>query len=98
MNTVKTLLRGLFIGSTMTVPGVSGGTMAVVIGIYEELIHSLNGLLSYPKKHLPFLIKFVAGSVLSLLPSEGITHLVPDILIAGTGFIAMFLLSGKTDS
>ena len=40
----KNVLKGLWVGSTMTVPGVSGGTMAVVVGIYEDLISALNGL------------------------------------------------------
>ena len=31
-------LKGLFIGSTMTIPGVSGGTMAIILGVYEDLI------------------------------------------------------------
>ena len=34
------LLRGLLIGVVETVPGVSGGTVALVTGVYEELIDS----------------------------------------------------------
>ncbi|MCI9322600.1 MAG: DUF368 domain-containing protein [Lachnospiraceae bacterium] len=32
------------VGGTMTVPGASGGTMAMILGIYEELIESMGSL------------------------------------------------------
>lgn len=34
-------LRGIFMGAADIVPGVSGGTMAFILGIYEELIDSI---------------------------------------------------------
>ena len=37
-------LKGMLMGIADLVPGVSGGTIALVVGIYEELIHSLNQL------------------------------------------------------
>ena len=30
-----TVLKGLIVGATMIVPGVSGGTMAMILGIYD---------------------------------------------------------------
>lgn len=50
-STAKTLrgkllvfLKGMAMGVADSVPGVSGGTIAVMAGIYEELIHSLKNL------------------------------------------------------
>lgn len=60
-------LKGLWVGSTMTVPGVSGGTMAVVVGIYEDLIHAINGLKKEPKSHIIFLLQFALGAVTGFL-------------------------------
>ncbi len=40
------LLRGGLIGLAETVPGVSGGTVALVVGIYDELIGSASHLVS----------------------------------------------------
>lgn len=37
-------LRGICMGSADIVPGVSGGTMAFILGIYEELINSIKTL------------------------------------------------------
>lgn len=64
---MKTILKGMWIGATMTVPGVSGGTMAVVIGIYEDLIAAVNGLFKNPLKHIGFLLKFVAGAFIGFI-------------------------------
>lgn len=38
------MMRGVFMGASDVVPGVSGGTMAFILGIYEELIESLRML------------------------------------------------------
>ena len=46
----------------MTVPGVSGGTMAMVVGIYEQLLHAINNLRKHPKEYLLFLIQFILGA------------------------------------
>jgi putative membrane protein len=35
------VVRGFFMGAADVVPGVSGGTMAFILGIYEELIQSI---------------------------------------------------------
>lgn len=39
-----TLAKGLWIGGTLTIPGVSGGAMAMLLGIYDRLVISLNSL------------------------------------------------------
>ena len=57
-----TVLKGLWVGSTMTVPGVSGGTMAVVVDVYEDLLRAINEILLEPKKHVFFLLQFITGA------------------------------------
>lgn len=49
MKQIEILLKGLWIGGTMTVPGVSGGTMAILVGIYDRLIGAVSGLV--PKRY-----------------------------------------------
>jgi putative membrane protein len=39
--TLRTLLGGFFMGTADLVPGVSGGTIALVLGIYERLVASI---------------------------------------------------------
>ena len=36
--------RGMAMGTADVVPGVSGGTLALITGIYEELINTLGGI------------------------------------------------------
>ena len=48
---IQLYFKGLLMGAADIVPGVSGGTMALITGIYEELIHSINGL-SFKKLNL----------------------------------------------
>ena len=38
---IPQFIRGFLMGSADIVPGVSGGTVALVVGIYEKLIHSI---------------------------------------------------------
>lgn len=69
------LLKGAWIGGTLTVPGVSGGSMAMILGVYERLILSLNSLLkkdSDKKGSLKFLITFCLGAGLGMLALSGI--------------------------
>lgn len=44
MNKIKDIIRGLFIGIANMIPGVSGGTMAVSMGIYDKIIEAVNNL------------------------------------------------------
>ena len=44
INTIYTVAAGAWIGGTMTVPGVSGGSMAMILGVYDRLIGSVNGI------------------------------------------------------
>ena len=44
------LVRGALIGTVETVPGVSGGTVALVVGVYERLISAASSLMSGVKE------------------------------------------------
>lgn len=46
------VLRGALVGSVETVPGVSGGTVALVVGLYDRLIASLGHMVSGVKDWL----------------------------------------------
>lgn len=48
------------------VPGVSGGSMAMILGIYNRLIESIATFTKNPLKNLVFLIKFCLGAVLGI--------------------------------
>ena len=59
------VLRGLCMGLADSVPGVSGGTIAFLLGFYEKFVVSVNDFLLGPVKDkiaaVPFLIKLGLG-------------------------------------
>jgi putative membrane protein len=56
------VIRGAAIGAANTVPGVSGGTIAVVTGIYDRLVHAAGNIVSREwKTHALFLLPVLAG-------------------------------------
>ena len=67
-------IRGFFMAMADSVPGVSGGTIAFILGFYDEFIGSLNALASKSSKEekvaaLRFLAKVGVGWVVGLVIS-----------------------------
>ncbi|WP_405099188.1 DUF368 domain-containing protein [Oceanobacillus sp. FSL H7-0719] len=63
----KNIYRGLMMGASDVIPGISGGTIALLLGIYERLIEAINGFFSKEwKKHLGFLIPLGVGMVMAI--------------------------------
>lgn len=56
------MLKGFIIGSSMSVPGVSGGTMAILLGIYDKLIGAISHFMKDIKGNMIFLMKFCIGA------------------------------------
>lgn len=59
------LLKGALIGISIIIPGVSGGTEAVLLNIYNELIEAISSLRSNFKKSICFLMPIAVGMVLA---------------------------------
>ena len=60
-NMVHTLWKGMFVGRTMLVPGVSGGSMAMILGIYETVVEAIGSF------RLGILIPFGVGILLGII-------------------------------
>ncbi|KXH87230.1 DUF368 domain-containing protein [Sporosarcina sp. HYO08] len=64
----KNLYRGFFMGISDLIPGVSGGTIAFILGIYDELLTSISGFFSRNwKKYIGFLLPLAIGIGVTLL-------------------------------
>lgn len=64
----RNVYRGFIIGTCDLIPGVSGGTMALMFGIYDELLQSISGFFSRDwARHLPFLLPLAVGAAAALL-------------------------------
>lgn len=66
-NFFKNLLCGAAIGVGMIIPGVSGGTVAVLLNIYDRLISALGGLRKNFKSNLVFLAAVLLGAGLGFI-------------------------------
>ncbi|PEJ30462.1 DUF368 domain-containing protein [Bacillus pseudomycoides] len=74
----RNIYRGFCMGVSDLIPGVSGGTIAVVLGIYERLLAAISGFFSREwKKHLGFLIPLAAGVAVALLT---LSHVIKYLL------------------
>ena len=66
------LVQGFIIGAGGILPGISGGVLSVIFGIYrpvmEVLAHPLNGL----RRHLSLLLPVGAGAILGFLCGGGL--------------------------
>lgn len=60
-------IKGIVVGATTSVPGVSGGTMALILGIYDKIIHSMSKLFKNFKKNSIFLAIVGIGMVIGLV-------------------------------
>ncbi len=75
--------KGLGMGAADIVPGVSGGTIAFITGIYEELIDSLR---SFTPKNFKLLFK---GNIKGFWEAVNGSFLVAVVLGIGTGLISL---------
>lgn len=71
---IVNVIRGFFMALADSVPGVSGGTIAFILGFYDQFINSLNKLVSKSSKEekmeaLQFLFKIGIGWAVGMVAS-----------------------------
>lgn len=81
MTLIMDIIKGMFIGIANVIPGVSGGTMALSLGIYDKLIGSVSNLLKAPKKSILTLLPIIAGCGLGII---GFTYAIEYLLVRHT--------------
>ena len=72
MKNVILVLKGFFMGIANVIPGVSGGTIALILGIYEEFIGAINTIFKKFKENLKFLVPVFIGMGLSIITTSKI--------------------------
>ncbi|MGO1355797.1 DUF368 domain-containing protein [Alkalibacterium gilvum] len=66
MQYIWLVIKGLFIGISNIIPGVSGGTMAVSLGIYDDIIHSFTHIRKEFKRSMHVLLPILIGALLGV--------------------------------
>ncbi|KGK87710.1 DUF368 domain-containing protein [Clostridium sp. HMP27] len=90
MKFIKNFLKGIVIGIATLVPGVSGGTMAIILGIYDDLIHSIGHFFEDIKAHTMLLLEVGLGGLTALILFSKIL----ESALASQPFVMRFLFIG----
>ena len=60
-------ILGLFIGIAIIVPGVSGSTVAIILGLYTGMLYAIGNILTDFKRAFTFLLPIGIGAVIGFL-------------------------------
>lgn len=77
MTFLMDIIKGIFIGVANVIPGVSGGTMAVSLGVYDKLIAAVSNLLKDWKSSLKNLLPLIIGCAVGIV---GFTYAIEYLL------------------
>jgi len=104
MSIIIEIIKGMIIGIANVIPGLSGGTIAVSMGIYEKLIHTINNIFKTPLKCIKEIWTYIVGIGLGIIVAVfGITYLfevspIPTaMLFVGLVLGAIPTIGGKID-
>lgn len=61
MDHLSEIIKGVLIGTANILPGISGGTLAISMGVYEPILHALTHLHKETKKSLSVLFPYILG-------------------------------------
>lgn len=68
---LKTIIGGIAVGIANIIPGVSGGTMMVILGIFDPLMAAINDFLKLKSEHrlqdLIYIMQVLIGAVIGLV-------------------------------
>lgn len=91
----KNIYRGILMGISDLIPGVSGGTIAFILGIYDRLLESISGFFSRDwKKYLGFLVPLGTGIAITLLLFSRVIEYLLEQHYEATQFFFMGLIIG----
>ena len=72
------VLKGFFLGLSNLIPGVSGGTVAVTLGIYEYIIDAINNITKNFKESFNKLLPIIIGVILCIISMSKVIKLALD--------------------
>ena len=88
-------IKGFFIGLANIIPGVSGGTIAITLGVYEKLIGCISHIFKNLKENIKFLLPIIIGAGISiLLLSKVISYSLENYVLPTILFFIGAILGG----
>ncbi|MHC1719725.1 MAG: DUF368 domain-containing protein [Clostridiaceae bacterium] len=61
------ILKGMIVGGSMLIPGVSGATMAMILGIFDDLVKAVSSFFSNIRQNILLLGTFCIGGGIGIL-------------------------------
>ena len=92
---LKKILQGMVVGIANIIPGVSGGTMMVAMGLYDKLIHSITHLKSEFKESMKLLIPIFAGAGIAIIALSRLFEFLLATYPIPTNFAFCGLIAGS---
>ena len=92
---LKKILQGMVVGIANIIPGVSGGTMMVAMGLYDKLIHSITHLKSEFKESMKLLIPIFAGAGIAIVALSRLFEFLLATYPIPTNFAFCGLIAGS---
>ena len=92
---LKKILQGMVVGIANIIPGVSGGTMMVAMGLYDKLIYSITHLKSDFKNSMKLLIPIFLGAGLAIVALSRLFEFLLNDYPIPTNFAFCGLIAGS---
>ena len=92
---MKQILQGMVVGIANIIPGVSGGTMMVAMGLYDRLIHAITHLKSEFKESMKLLIPIFAGAGIAIIALSRLFEFLLATWPIPTNFAFFGLIAGS---
>ena len=92
---IKRLLQGMVVGIANIIPGVSGGTMMVAMGLYDKLIHAITHLKSEFKERLMLLVPIFLGAGIAIVALSMLFEFLLENYPIPTNFAFCGLIAGS---
>lgn len=92
---IRQILQGMVVGIANIIPGVSGGTMMVAMGVYDKLIHAITHLKSEFKESLKLLIPIFVGAGIAIVALSRLFEFLFETYPVPTNFAFCGLIAGS---
>lgn len=92
---IKQLLQGAVVGIANIIPGVSGGTMMVAMGLYDKLIHAITHIHKELKESLKLLAPIFVGAGIAIVVLSKVIEFLFAYYPIQTNFLFCGLIAGS---
>lgn len=94
MHVLYLIVCGMAMGVAEIIPGVSGGTLAVVMNIYDDFVFAIGHFFEKVKKNVLFLLPLVTGMGISILALSHVMSYLLEHFPMEMNFLFLGLLLG----